>query len=242
MRYAIFSDIHSNLEAFEAVLGAIGHDNVDEFCCAGDIVGYGADPAKCIEKTRLINPQIVAGNNDWGSAGLIDMQDFSQNAREAIKWTIGAISDADKNYLKNLRLARKEEFALVHGSLNRPEEFEYILSLAAAYTTFMLMEDLKICFVGHSHVAGVFERNASGHIEYHSLPEIKLKTGSKYIINAGSVGQPRDNDPRAAYCIYDSGANTINIKRVEYDIKTAQDKIIKAGLPRILAERLSLGK
>ena len=131
---------------------------------------------------------------------------------------------------------------MVHASLNRPEEFEYILGLGAANTAFSLMARGDTCFVGHSHVAGVFAEDKNGRGVYDSWPQVKLEKGSKYIINVGSVGQPRDNDPRAAYCIYDTEKQLVEIKRVKYDIKKARDKIIKAGLPRILAERLGLGK
>ena len=241
MKYAVFSDIHSNLEAYEAVLEAIADEKVDGCYCVGDIVGYGADPIGCIKKTRRLNPHIVAGNHDWGAVGLTDINYFNQNAREAIQWTAQQLRDEDKGYLKALKILYNKDFIMVHGTLDRPEEFDYMLSLNTAHTTFLLM-DKEVCFVGHSHVAGVFVADKQGGVDYNPWPQVRLEEGLKYIINVGSVGQPRDADPRAAYCIYDTQKGAIDIKRIKYDVQLAQEKIIKAGLPRILAERLSLGK
>ncbi len=224
------------------VLGALKNDHPDGYYCAGDIVGYGADPAACIQKTQELNPHIIAGNHDWGAVALADVENFSKNAKEAILWTTDALSGPQKGYLKVLQLLWKNDFMMVHGSPDQPEEFEYILGLSAAYKAFLAMDNEDICFIGHSHVAGVFVKDSFGQINYNSWPQVKLETGNKYIINVGSVGQPRDNDPRAAYCIYDTEKQMVEIKRVSYDIKQAQAKIIKAGLPRILAERLALGK
>lgn len=242
MRYAIFSDIHSNLEAYEAVLKAIEGEKVGKYCCVGDIVGYGADPSACIDKTRQLNPCIVAGNHDWGAVGSTDITYFTQNAKEAVIWTGGVLTQTDKEYLKNLEVLYKKDFIMVHGSLNKPERFEYMLGLSEAYVTFSLMDKEDMCFVGHSHVAGIFVRDAKGDISYNSWPQVKVEKGNKYIVNVGSVGQPRDCDPRAAYCVYDTENGMIEIKRLQYDIKRAQEKIIKANLPRILAERLSIGR
>lgn len=244
MRYAIFSDIHSNLEAYEEVLKAFLKEKVDGYYCGGDIVGYGADPSACIDKTRELNPYIVAGNHDWGAVGLTDIDNFTENAKNAILWTQDVLTGSDKEYLKNLELLYKKDFIMVHGSLNKPEEFEYIFGLSEAYNTFLRMneQNISLCFVGHSHVVGVFVEDREGNIGYNSWPEIKLEEQKRYIVNVGSVGQPRDIDPRAAYCIYDTEKKIIEIKRVRYDIEKAKAKIIKAGLPRILAERLSLGR
>lgn len=243
MRRAIFSDVHSNLEAYEAVLAALKTENIDKYYCAGDIVGYGAEPSACINITKELNPAIVAGNHDWGAVGLANLNNFTENAKAAVLWTAGALTQEDKTYLSALKPVDRNDFMIVHGSPNRPEEFEYILGPHEAYAAFLAMQEnqTQICFIGHTHVAGVFAEER-GYITYNSWPETKLSEHKKYIINVGSVGQPRDNDPHAAYCIYDTEKKMIEIKRVIYDIKKAQEKIIKAGLPRILAERLSVGR
>ncbi|MDD5450186.1 MAG: metallophosphoesterase family protein [Candidatus Omnitrophica bacterium] len=243
MRYAVFSDIHSNLEAYEAVLEAISKEKADAYYCCGDIVGYGADPAECILKTKAINPVIIAGNHDWASGGQTDMSNFTSSAKAAVLWTAEKLSKGDKEYLNNLRLINKDKFLMVHGSPSHPEEFNYVFGLNDAYPAFLRMqeENIRLCFIGHTHAAGVLIEDM-GYITFNPWPSVKLAKGKKYIINVGSVGQPRDSNPRAAYCIYDTDMETIEIKRVEYDIVKAQEKIVKAGLPAVLAERLSLGK
>jgi len=244
MKYAVFSDIHSNLEAYEAVLAEISGEGVKGYYCCGDIVGYGADPVECIKKTFQINPETVAGNHDWGAVGLTDIENFSPHAKSAVTWTGEALGEEEKEYLKALRLLKKNDFLLVHGSPRRPEEFDYIFGLNQAYGAFLQMEedDIGLCFAGHTHAAGVFIKEANGGMFYNSSPEVTVEDGKKYIVNVGSIGQPRDGDPRAAYCIYDAGRKLIQIKRVRYDIEKAKDKIINAGLPRVLGERLVLGK
>lgn len=219
MRYALFSDIHGNLEAYEAAEEALAKENVEKKICIGDIVGYGANPDVCIEKTRKLTPFVVCGNHDWASAGLCDTTYFNQYAKEAALWTSRVLSEEHKKYLKDLKLLHKEDgFMTVHGSLNRPEEFEYISDTYTAQITFRIM-DFQICFVGHSHVAGIFYETNSGRVGYTPGPKIKVEKTKKYIVNVGSVGQPRDFDPRAGYCIYDDEKGTIEIKRVGYDIK-----------------------
>jgi predicted phosphodiesterase len=244
MRYAVFSDIHSNLEAYEAVLAELSKEKPDRYFCGGDIVGYGANPHECIAKTRGLSAVTVAGNHDWGAAGARDPENFTPNTRAALLWTAQALGEEEKGYLKGLPILRGDDFTIVHGSPNRPEDFEYVFGLNHAYRAFLRMreEDIRVCFIGHTHAAGVFMENEEGYIGYNSWPEVTLQDNRRYIINTGSVGQPRDNNPDAAYCIYDADRKTARIKRVRYDVEKAQRKIISAGLPRILAERLSLGK
>ena len=244
MRYAVFSDIHSNLEAYEAVLADCSKEKPDRYYCGGDIVGYGADPHACIAKTMALNTVTVAGNHDWAAAGATGLDNFNVNTKAAVLWTAQTLGREEKEYLKGLEIIRKDDFTMVHGSPNRPEDFEYIFGLNHAYSAFLRMqeEDIRICFVGHTHAAGIFIEDEEGCIVYNSWPEVRLEDNKRYIINTGSVGQPRDNDPAAAYCIYDTAEKIVRIKRVKYDVESAQQKIIRAGLPRIMAERLSLGK
>ena len=240
MRYGIFSDVHSNLEALEAVLKAFSKEDVARYLSCGDVVGYGADPSKCIEIIEDLPCTTVGGNHDWAVSDLFDPINLNEAAREAVLWTEAVLSWEEIGDLKSLELVcEKDDFTLVHGSLNSPADFNYIFSDKDASPTFGLMRT-QVCFIGHSHVAGVFQLQ-DGAIHYRREHKIKLSDGRKYIVNVGSVGQPRDYDPRAAYAVYDDKEKTVEIKRVEYDVEKAKGKILKAGLPSILAYRLSAG-
>lgn len=241
MRYALISDIHSNLEAFEAVLEALSKEHVDRYLCLGDVVGYGADPKACIKLLRSISPEVtVAGNHDWAVVGLTDTSYFNEVAREAVEWTRGVIGEDEREFLKALPVTyEKERFTLVHGTLEEPAEFNYILNGYDALRT-MKLSKTGACFVGHSHVAEAFYTDGE-HVAHTTLPELRMEKGRKYVVNAGSAGQPRDSDPRAAFVIYDDEDGSVYTRRVPYDIKTAQDKIVKAGLPPWLAYRLAKG-
>lgn len=242
MRYAIFSDIHSNLEAITAFKSIIQRDKFDRLICVGDIVGYGANPNECIELTRQITRFIVCGNHDRAAVGLFDTTYFNYLARISAIWTSKILNEEGRAYLKTLNLIYKEaNFTVVHGSLNRPELFEYILDGDVAQKTFKLMKT-QLCFVGHSHIPGVFYETETKKLGYTPGPKIIIREDTRYIVNVGSIGQPRDYNPQGAYCVYDVDSNIIEIRRFEYDIKTAYDKIIKANLPHFLAERLIEGR
>jgi predicted phosphodiesterase len=240
MRYGIISDIHGNLEALEAVLEALMKDEIDELLCIGDIVGYGADPSECIAKIKEINPITVCGNHDAASINLLDISYFNDSAKDAIVWTSNNISVTEKEYLKKLPILYKNRYLeMVHGTLKNPEEFNYMIDIYAAKATFELMRG-KVCFVGHSHIPGIFTLKG-GKINYYEAPIIKISKYEKVIINVGSVGQPRDKDPRLSYVIYDTVRKTVEMKRKEYDIKKAAKKILDAGLSPSIAERLEKG-
>ena len=241
MRYAILGDIHGNLEALEAVCGSLAGEDIDKFFCVGDIVGYGASPADCIYTIKKLEAVTVAGNHDWAAVDLVNADYFNDYARAAILWTKDVIGPGEKEFLRSLKLVYgQDDFSIAHGTLDSPENFDYMLGSYTAARTFSAM-DTGVCFVGHSHVAGAYWQVDRG-IDYIFEPTIKVSENNKYIINAGSIGQPRDGDPKAAYCIYDTREGIIDIKRVRYDIKKAQDKILKAGLPEILAYRLEKGR
>ncbi|HOX54504.1 MAG: metallophosphoesterase family protein [Candidatus Omnitrophica bacterium] len=240
MRYGIFSDIHSNLEAFQAVIEAYKKENIDRYLCVGDIVGYGVDPGGCIDKIKQLDALTIAGNHDWAAVELTDITYFNQVAKQAIVWTRDKISKEDKELLRSLKLVHEvTDFVLVHGTLNKPEEFNYLLDVELAMIDFGLMKK-TISFVGHSHVAGIFIQE-KGEISYSVQAQIKIDPKKKYIVNVGSVGQPRDRDNRASYCIFDADKKEVAIKRTEYDIARTQEKIIRAGMPPFLAARLSSG-
>lgn len=242
MRYGICSDIHSNLESLEAVIGAYKNESIDKYLCAGDVVGYAANPKECINRIEALPMIVVAGNHDWASINLTSVDHFNLNAKKAIFWTRDNIDSKDKDFLGSLKLVYKnEDLTLVHGSLENPEDFNYMADVYTAWQTFKLLET-NICFVGHSHVVGIFTIDGAERINYQEDGPVDIKQGNRYIINVGSVGQPRDGNPDAAYCVYDTDRQNIQIKRISYDIQEARRKIIDAGLPHFLGDRLTIGR
>ncbi|MFH1269860.1 MAG: metallophosphoesterase family protein [Candidatus Omnitrophota bacterium] len=241
MRYGVFSDIHSNLEAFDAVIEAYRKEKIDRYLCIGDAVGYAANPNECVRKVKTLAKVTVSGNHDWASVGLSSADYFNPFAKEAVSWTRRNLDEQGRNFLEGLPLVYKNgDLTLVHGTLDDPGDFNYMTDAIIAARTFELLET-DICFVGHTHVAGTFIESENG-IRYQEDSNIDIKEGSRYIINAGSVGQPRDGDPRAAYCIYDSDKKCVRIKRVSYDIQATRKKIISGGLPEFLGDRLLAGR
>jgi len=243
MRYGIFSDIHSNLEAFNKVIEAYKKESIDTYLCVGDIVGYGANPNECIEKTKALTNIVVAGNHDWACVDLFSVEYFNPYAKEAVFWTKQHLDQEKRYFLEALRLVyRNENLTLVHGTLDDPGEFNYMTDSHAALETFGLQET-AISFVGHSHVAGIFILDKGNRLRYRQddLSHINIEDGNKYIANVGSVGQPRDNDPRAAYCVFDTEKKELQIKRIAYDVEAARKKIIGSGLPKFLGDRLLVG-
>jgi len=243
MKIGIFSDIHGNSEAINCVLRTI--ENIDEIICLGDIVGYGADPNYCIEKIKELNCKCVGGNHDFGAVGKVNINYFNYYARTAILWTSRQLKNDNIDFLlklnKNIEL--KDNVFAVHGSPQNPI-FEYIADKNTASIIFNKF-DFKICFIGHSHLAGCFTFNESNHqvdyINYSNGGCIEINRNKRYIINSGSIGQPRDGNPKASYGIYDQKNEIVNIYRVSYPINLTKNKIIDSGLPRSLADRLSYG-
>jgi len=243
MKIGIISDIHSNSEAIDSVLKNI--KDVDEFICLGDIVGYGADPNYCIEKVKGLNCRCIGGNHDFAVAGKVNINYFNYTARAAILWTSLQLKKENLNFLLNLKnkIELKDNVFAVHGSPENPL-LEYILDKDTASLIFSKF-DFKIYFVGHSHLAGCFSfdenKNQINYMNFSNGGHIEINKNKRYIINCGSVGQPRDGNPKASYGIYDLEYGTVNIYRVSYPINLTQNKIINAGLPRSLADRLGYG-
>ena len=240
MRYAIVSDIHGNLEALDAVL-ADATGRADAILCLGDVVGYGADPGACVERLAVRAQVITAGNHEHGVTGLLDLDWFNPYARAAAEWTRERLDDDHRSYLATLPLvAQVDDATLVHASPEAPEEWDYLLSPDDGWAAFPYFAT-RWCFVGHSHVPGMWSVGSSGP-DFEPRPAIvTAEAGRRYIVNVGSVGQPRDRDPRAAYAIWDVDAGRVELRRVSYDIQAARDKIVAAGLPRYLADRLAAG-
>ena len=244
MKIGIISDIHSNSEAIDSVLKNI--KKVDEFICLGDIVGYGADPNYCIEKIKDLNCRCIGGNHDFAVTGKVNINYFNYTAKSAILWTSLQLKKDNLNFLLNLKkkIELRDDVFAVHGSPQDPL-LEYILDKDTASFIFRKF-DFKIYFVGHSHLAGCFSFNENNNqVDYMNFSNggcIEISKNKRYIINCGSVGQPRDGNPKASYGIYDQKNEIVNIYRVSYPINLTQDKIFNAGLPRNLAYRLRYGR
>jgi diadenosine tetraphosphatase ApaH/serine/threonine PP2A family protein phosphatase len=241
VRYAILGDIHSNLEALEAALKALRSLRVDQYVQVGDIVGYGADPGPCIQAMRDIHAIVVAGNHDWAVIGKLDTSYFNPYARQAVEWTRSILSEDDKHYLERLPLAAcvNDEIEVVHATLDQPELFDYVQTYFDAAQSLDVMQT-PVCFTGHSHVPVAFVRTKL--IDHSFAPEIALSGVDRSLINVGSVGQPRDDNPLTAFAVYDSTTREYRLYRVPYDARKAASKIRKVGLPHILGDRLLLGR
>jgi len=241
MRYGIFSDVHGNMEALEAVLKAYKDESIDRFICLGDIVGYGAEPSMCVSEIQRLNAVIIAGNHDWGAAGTFGLENFSVYAKEAILWTREKLSIKDKRFLEHLPLRYIDEnIVCVHGALRDPETFPYLHTIEHAREDFNILKR-SFAFIGHTHIPQVFTF-AAGKAQALSRQRIRLSPGKLCICNVGSVGQPRDGIPLASYCIFDTKKKLVEIKRIKYNISQTQSKIKDAFLPEFLAARLSQGR
>src|SRR6266496_946262 len=240
MRFAIFSDVHANLEALEAVLADARARKCARFVCLGDVVGYNANPGECVERVRELDCPVVKGNHDEAASRLSPPGDFNEIAERAIAWTRDHLTDQDKEWLRGLPLqTRVHDFTIVHATLDTPEQWGYVfnnLDAAASFT----YQHTSVCFFGHTHVPMAFVRDEG--VQRQRLDKLRIDPSKKYFINVGSVGQPRDADWRAAYCIYHIDSAMVEQRRVKYDLATAQKKIIDASLPRLLAERLAIGR
>lgn len=243
MKYGILGDIHSNLSALETTLKQFEVEAVDHIISVGDIVGYGAAPSQCIALVRSVNATVVKGNHDAACVDEIDIAYFNKYAREAVIWTKTVLTGSEFKWLASLPLVQHlEHCSVAHGTLHKPELFDYIQSTTDADPSLNEMH-LPVCFVGHTHVPVSLLRLADDpeRTAYTFDTTIDLSEVKRALINVGSVGQPRDEEPRAAYAIFDTDLNAISIKRVEYDIDRESRRIRDAGLPPMLADRLYLG-
>ena len=243
MRALVIADVHGNLDAFEAVLhDAEAAGAIDALWCLGDIVGYGAEPDACIERLRGYPHAAIAGNHDLAAIGAISTRDFNLYAATAARWTAENLSSESKAWLGGLPqvLVTGDEFTLTHGSLVDPV-WEYLV-FAEAAADHLKRQQTPYGFVGHSHLPLVFvEVSAEGTPRPTGVTMLPLD-GTRFVANPGSVGQPRDGDPRAAYAVVDTDARRVSFYRVDYNVASAQGKIRAAGLPESLAERLAVGR
>ena len=241
-RVGIFSDIHGNLHALEAVLEQLEKEKVDMMVCCGDVVGYGAKPNECVELIRKLNIPTIAGNHDHAALLLTDISNFNEIAKAAVLWTKKVLTEENVEFLRQLPLTLRDianNVFYVHASPKEPGEWHYILTMGEARTNFNYFQE-QACFIGHSHQPFIIE-NDEGNLACPTRPEIDIRDGKRYLINVGSVGQPRDHNPRACFVVLDFEEGRLEIKRTDYDLSGAQQAIINAGLPRELAERLAHG-
>jgi predicted phosphodiesterase len=243
VRVAIVSDIHANRQALEAVLEQIRAAECDATWCLGDVVGYGADPDACVELVREHADICLAGNHDLGVIGALSVEDFSEVARRAAEWTAGVITDETRRFLESLSPVDENQVVSLYHASPRDPVWEYVLSPLQAELAFEVQPQ-RISVVGHTHVALAFHRfdgeSATGETR-HEGDELDVNAGF-WLLNPGSVGQPRDGDPRAAWLELDTERWTASYRRAEYDIDGAAWAIRAARLPDALAERLSFGQ
>ena len=248
MRYLMLSDIHANLAALRAALADAGQD-YDEAVCLGDLVGYGPDPNECTEELCSLGlSAVVRGNHDKACSGIADAEDFNSTARKAAQWTHEALTEDNLKYLQELPQGPQPVggFQIVHGSPR--DEDEYLFTVESAAESFLACP-YPLVFFGHTHVQGGFVMDRDSvvdglepvHEDKVSKIDFALEEGQRYLINPGSVGQPRDGDPRAGYAFYDSDRKVVEFRRVPYPIEETQKKILAAELPASLSVRLAVG-
>ncbi len=241
-RIAIFSDVHSNLEALDAVLEDMADQKITRRVCLGDVVGYGPDPVACLLRVRALSClKILLGNHDYESARDGDLEHFRDVAQAGVFYSRSQLSPEQKIFIRNLPLVWSDgDYTVVHATLADPASWDYIMDTYDAEYHFNFQET-RLCFCGHTHVPKIFEKGDEIR-EYPVKNTFKFKPGMSYLVNVGAVGQPRDLNKKACYAIYDPVANTVEHRRCNYDLKRTKDKILKAGLPEFLAQRLALGR
>ena len=241
MRYAIVSDVHGNLEALQAAFALI--TPADGVLCLGDIVGYGPNPNECVEMIRARATATVLGNHDVAAIDNFGLAYFNPTAREAMRWTQTVLTSANVKWLNSLGYEfRAPEFLLVHGA--PITYFEYILDKSAAARAFAAT-DAPLIFIGHTHIAEYYAQRPDGSIDHKHWQQggtFRLDAGSRYIVNVGSVGQPRDLNPRASFAFYEPANASVTITRFDYAISRVQEKIAQVHLPDALARRLVVGR
>lgn len=240
MKFAIIADIHGNWEAFQVVLEDIKAQKCTHYACLGDVVGYNANPKECLDLVRKMNIPCVKGNHDEYCSSDSALEGFNPAAAEAVAWTRQQLTDDDRQWLRELKYVRMvTSFTIVHSTLDAPQRWGYVFDKLAAAASFTY-QNTAVCFFGHTHVPVAFMRDTM--VRGGTYSKFKVEAGKKYFVNVGAVGQPRDGNPKAAYVVYDMNEGTIELRRLEYDIPAAQKKILAAGLPERLAERLAYGK
>lgn len=227
MKFAIIADIHANLEAFQAVLDDSKQQRCSHYAFLGDFVGYCADPKACLDIVRAMNAPCVKGNHDEYCATDVPLDGVNEKAAKAVEWTRKQLTDDDRQWLQNLPYVREvENFTIVHATLDSPERWGYVFDKLAAAAS-LTHQNTRVCFFGHTHVPVAFVRDTM--VRGGTYTKLKVEPGKQYFVNVGAVGQPRDNNPKAAYVIYNLDERMIELRRVAYDIAATQRKIQEAG-------------
>jgi predicted phosphodiesterase len=228
MKFAIIADIHANLEAFQAVLSDAKEQQCTHYAFLGDFVGYCADPKACLDIVRGMKAPCVKGNHDEYCADDLALDHFNPKAARAVEWTRKQLNEEDRKWLRDLPYVRTvENFTMVHATLEGPERWGYVFDRLAAGSS-LIQQNTPLCFFGHTHVPVAFVKDSM--VRGGTYTKFRIEPDKRYFVNPGAVGQPRDNDPRAAYVVYDMEQSTIELRRVGYDIATVQKKIGEARL------------
>jgi predicted phosphodiesterase len=228
MKFAIMADIHANLEAFQAVLEDSKKEGCTHYALLGDFVGYCADPKECIDLVRALGAPCVKGNHDEYCATELPLKSFNPVAARAVQWTRYQLGRDDRQWLHGLPYTQTvEDFTIVHATLEAPERWGYVFDRVAAAASFA-HQKTQLCFFGHTHVPVAFVSDDT--VRGGTFTKFKIESGKRYFVNVGAVGQPRDNNPKAAYVTHDKDAQTIELRRVTYDIATTQRKVREAGI------------
>jgi predicted phosphodiesterase len=241
-RVGIISDIHGNYHALMAVLRELESEHVEQIVCCGDVVGYGARPNECVEELRKRSIPTIAGNHDHASLLLTDISNFNEIAKQAVLWTKKVLTEENMEWLRQLPLTLRDtanNVFYVHASPKEPGEWNYILTMGEARMNFNYFNE-QVCFIGHSHQPFIIE-NDRGNLDCASRGEITMRRDRRYLVNVGSVGQPRDHNPDACFAVLDIVNDFLEIRRLKYDLEGAQKAIVEAGLPKELSERLAHG-
>jgi diadenosine tetraphosphatase ApaH/serine/threonine PP2A family protein phosphatase len=242
MKYGFFSDVHSNLEALRACVVDFRAEKLDKLYFLGDAVGYGPYPNECVKLIKDIADVRLMGNHDFAALGLMDTDLFNQYAAESMGWTKDSLSRKTIEIMSDFELKyTMDDMLLVHSSPRDPEFWHYVLDMDDAAESFDYFKQ-KFCFIGHTHRPFIVYKEPSGECELAKDFEETVTDDRRYLVNIGSLGQPRDGDPRSCYLIYDSKAGILRYKRVPYNIKVTQRDMAQLGLPDYLIERLAVGR
>lgn len=242
MRYGFFSDVHANLEALKVVVADFKKEKLDKILFLGDAVGYGPDPNECTFIIEDVSEIKLMGNHDYAALGLIETNLFNPYAQNAMEWTKNVLNEKSLKILSSFSMDHRfDRFYLVHSTPKEPQEWNYIFDLDDAEDNFNFFNK-QVCLIGHSHYPAIIKKYNDKHCFLHDETWVQIEEGFRYIVNIGSVGQPRDGSNKACYLIYDDKQKRAALKRLSYDYEKTQAKMEKRGLPQFLADRLASGR